>query len=106
MTEDQIYEIVKLALGALASMVTVVGVVVGAFVKHLHGKGMNELGEIKEAIVDSKVTNAVHDERLNKIDVHQKVQDETIHKLKGEIHYVRNKMVTPDHVQLMIEASK
>ena len=32
MTEEQIYEIVKLALGALASMVTVVGVVVGAFV--------------------------------------------------------------------------
>ena len=106
MTQDQIYEIIKLSLGALGSMITIVGVVVGAFVKHLHGKGMNELVEIKDAITESKIKDAVTDEKLSRLDEKQEMHGAQIHKLNNEVHYIRGKMVTPQHVELMIEASK
>jgi hypothetical protein len=112
MSDKEVFELIKMSLAALGSMITIIGVVIGAFVKTLHSKGMGELQEIKKAIIENQISTALHNEKISqmdkefiRIDEHQKSQDDQLHNIRNNIHNIRNKLVSVDHIQLLIENS-
>ena len=43
---------------------------------------------------------------FSKLNKHNDKQDDKIHKLSGEVHSIKNKMVTADTIKLLIKAEK
>ena len=71
------------------------------------------LEDLTNKIIDLNASYEKHamqleygDKEFQKIEAHQKEQDMKIHELKESVHYLRNKMLTKEHIELMIDAHK